>query len=258
MRWLAGLAAAIAVVAMAAPAAARVYTIDVTGTLMSGDPNDPKLKVGDQLHLRARFSANNIAQWTGYGYAVAGLYPLGYPGFNSLVITGPGVRWTAVDDQSDGYPPFYVFDKSVETSGGGDFDHRELAAPAIIFAGHTVLGIAGKLAPAGSSEVPILYLGSAPGDGYDDYYNVYADGPVIHDRAFTDSALSDEFTISAGDGLYGNTYETAGFTGIWDFANATFSDVPEPSAWGLLIGGIAALGAVLRRRRYCAGVQCAV
>jgi hypothetical protein len=171
--------------------------------------------------------------WGGYGYSQAGLYGLPTSGAEYWSVSGPGgLVWESGDDEFDGSVPFYT---SNTTS---------LADPGVIFSGTSVLGLSGYMVPVPTSDrpapPPVLIMGSQTGQGYD-----YGAG----DSDFQPATLSDAFQIQPGEGFFGNVYNSPGFDGVWDFAGATLTAVPEPAAWAMMLVGFAGLGAVLRGTR---------
>ena len=98
-------------------------------------------------------------------------------------------------------------------------DETFYADPSITFTGGKVTGVSGDMVPTETDAVPVFFLGG--------------------------------FRIEPGEGLYGNTYNSQGFGGVWDYANSTvtLSAVPEPAAWAMMIVGFGMTGAAIRATR---------
>lgn len=98
-------------------------------------------------------------------------------------------------------------------------DEAFYADPSITFASGKVTGVSGSMVPTSTDAVPVFQLAA--------------------------------FRIEPGEGLYGNTYNSQGFGGVWDYANSsiTLSAVPEPAAWAIMIVGFGMTGAAVRAAR---------
>jgi len=96
-----------------------------------------------------------------------------------------------------------------------DIPSGSYALPAIFFSGGKVTDLGGEL--VGPSNRPVLRLAG--------------------------------FRVEPGEGLYGNTYNSQGFQGVWDFSGSsvTLSGVPEPATWAMMIVGFGLAGAAVRR-----------
>lgn len=93
-----------------------------------------------------------------------------------------------------------------------------------------VVGIMGWLSPSGSSARPEIDLGNV-------------NTPWFNIR----NAIA-----------WNDHYNTPGFSGTWDFANASIVDppsaVPEPKTWALFLVGFGAIGFAMRGTKYkCQG-----
>ncbi len=205
--------AAMLVLCIGSPARAAVFTVDLDGVLTAQDAPgvDPRFQVGDEVRVKAQFDWAHQTPWPGQPFNVAGVYD------QPFTVSLDGVTWTSVDYIYD-RQPFFTFP-----------DGRTLDYPAIMFAGGKVLGLVGDLLPVDSATTPRLDLGST----------ILTTGTAV---------LSPTFHISSADGLYGNTSETLGFTGVWDLDNS-YVLVPEPRGWALLLAGFALIGVAKRRRR---------
>jgi hypothetical protein len=246
MKKLAGIAALAAVWGSLFPStASAMHTVDLTGTIVSQThPGaDPNISVGDQLHLQASFNDIAAPVWGSFGYRIAFLY--GSP----FSLTLNGLSWPFVNEVNDGFP-LYTYNYDV-TDAAGNLTERSFGfgAPAVIFQGRKVLGVAGLMVATDSNATPLLDLGSNTGEGEDDFFNDFAGAPIQHASFFTPAALSTTFQIRDAQGLYGNTYATPGFTGVWDLADSVVTDLPEPSTWAMMLLGLGSVGALARRRR---------
>jgi len=224
---------------------ATIYSVTVTGTITAeracspDDLNtciDANLAVGDHLTFSARFNSGSVQQWGNLGYDQAGLYGLPTSGAAYWRVTAPGgLLWTSLDDEFDGSNPFFTSDTV------------SLADPAVIFSGSSVLGLSGYMIPVPlttrPSPPPILVMGSQTAMGYS---NVI-DGVTY--SFFPPAQLGDIFQIDPGEGFYGNIYNSPGFLGVWDFADARISAIPEPAIWTMMLVGFGGLGAVMRSSR---------
>ena len=229
----------------ATSAGATVYSVSVTGTITSQmacspDPLntcvDANLAVGDHLTFSARFDSSLVVPWGSYGYNQAGLYGLPTSGARYWSVSGPGgLVWASGDDEFDGSAPFYTSDTT------------NLADPGVIFSATSVLGLSGYMVPVPTADrpapPPVLIMGSQTGSGY----SYTADGVTNSD--FSPATLSDAFQIQPGEGFFGNVYNSPGFGGVWDFAGATMTAIPEPAAWAMMLVGLGGLGAALRGAR---------
>lgn len=102
-------------------------------------------------------------------------------------------------------------------------DENYYADPSIRFSGGKVTGVSGEMVPTSTDQTPVFRLAS--------------------------------FRIEPGEGLYGNTYGTQGFSGAWDYANSSviLSGIPEPATWAMIIVGFGLTGSIIRAsRRRCA------
>lgn len=243
MKSLIGTLAVIGMAAVATPAAATQLNITVTGVLVSqgnqsGIHNtgvDANLSVGSTIILTASFDTSREIAWGDTGYSIVGMYGLPDTGNSFFRIDGPGVHWQAADEFDDGGLPFYAAPPPLGTQ-----------LPAIILQGDKVVGLAGPLQPSSAqNRAPGLDLGSRV--------------PFAYDGNFPVPVLANFFGIGAPNGEYGNTYNTPGFGGVWDFANSTVIDppspdailaaVPEPATWAMLLAGFGMVGFALRRRQ---------
>jgi len=78
-------------------------------------------------------------------------------------------------------------------------------------------------------------------------YSYVVDGVTY--SYFPPAQLGDVFQIVPGEGLYGNVYNSPGFIGVWDFADARVSAIPEPATWAMMLAGFGGLGAAVRGAR---------
>lgn len=204
-------------------ASAATYIVTLKGTLTSqnGPGSDPNFSVGDVMTMTARFESDRVVEWGSYGHSTAGLYGLETFGATFVKFEMAGKVWSSYNETYDGGDPFYTSYRYLELSTGEVAESRALAAPAIMFANGKVLGVAGELLPAHTNQIPVLHLGSFTGRGHEESYTDYLDGPATHYAEFTPANFRPEFGISAGNDDYGNTYETPGFSGTWDYANSS-------------------------------------
>lgn len=67
---------------------------------------------------------------------------------------------------------------------------------------------------------------------------------------FTDQVP--EFDLASGEiragSNYGNTYKSPGFNVTWDIAGGSYTQVPEPGTWAMMITGFGVIGMTARRR----------
>lgn len=219
--------------------AATYYEITLRGQLVSERTDsspyntgiDPNLAVGDFLVMKARFSSDRLVAWGDYGYSMIGFYGLPTGGDEYWRVEGPGgLLWRTTDDQNDG---MHIF-QDVE-----DYT-RNIRYPAIAIQDGKVLGVGGKMYDSGGSNRPMLKMGYTMGSGYRDCYRECIE-------YFEPASFSSQFAISAGEGFYGNYYNSQGFDGIWDFDGSVVAMVPEPSTWAMMIIGFGLVGAGLRR-----------
>ena len=85
-------------------------------------------------------------------------------------------------------------------------------------------------------------------DAYPDFPMVTLANNVLTGIDFSDSgapAYAPALMIYGGPGTWGGTYTNASFD---PSVIGTITQVPEPSSWALMLGGLAACGAVVRRR----------
>lgn len=242
MKRYAAAAVALSAALIATPVFATQFLASVTGTLTtqkaeSGFNNtgiDDHLSVGTDVTVTASFDSSLLLPWGDTGYSVVGLFGLGTTGNSFFRIDAAGLTWAASASDVDG-APFYR----------DDVNHFYISAPAIIIQGDKVIGLIGNMLP--HSAAPFLFLGSSiiPGNT-----------PDLFKPAF----ITSNFHIDGGNGVYGNTYNSPGFTGVWDFANSSVVDppspsevviasaVPEPAAWSMFLIGFGAIGFRMRQR----------
>ena len=241
---------ACAALVCATPAAAAIYTFNVSGTITSqngtsqnGPGTYPGLSVGDTVTVSAKVDSRYVLEWGNYGYSVAAAY------WNSdFMVKAGGVTWISSDDISDAEPTAYIYNYYLDADGNytGE-NYVTMSNPAFLFSGHKVSGLAGTLY-RDNGATPDLELGSSTGTGSIDR-EIYSDGTVnILDQTFTPGWSSSSFTIQSSS--YGDSYDSPyySFTGVWDFAGSTVT-VPEPATWALMIVGFGLTGTMLRRGR---------
>lgn len=217
------LGAVVMLAALATPATATQLNVSVTGVLTSqtNAGTDPNLSVGSTFTLAASFDDSYLKPWThgNPGDQIVGLYALPDSSFR---IDAPGLFW----DTSDAiYGPWFII--------GDHYDHPQ-AYPAVIINGDKVVSIVGDLSSGDTSLKPQL-------------------GSIGANFAITppDHTVRDRYVPTTND------YQTPGFMGVWDFANATVTDpppadaisaVPEPTTWAMFLLGFGTIGWSLRRR----------
>lgn len=224
---------------MAAPVAATIRIVTLTGTLVSQlEPgSDANLSVGSLFTLNATIDMNRAVLWGDYGFYVA-------PPESFSITSGP-LTWIASDDVMDGNP-IYTYDLDfIQLDGTLLQIQRLFGNPVIAFADGKVVGVAGDLLPADSSDRPELLLGSAFG-GSEYAFNEGPGEPVMLFGTYS-ATVSPMFRVLLPNGLYGNLYETPGFIGEWDFAGSSVQAIPEPASWLMMILGLGAVGAMRRR-----------
>jgi hypothetical protein len=236
------LATIVAAALLASPAAAAIHQVNLTGTLVSqlDDGSDPNLSVGSLFTLNATIDMTRAVLWGDFGFYVAAP--------ESFTITAGGMTWIAGDDVLDGFP-IYTYDSSIFLPDGTLVqEERAFGRPVIAFANGKVVGLAGDLLPAETSDRPELILGSSF-SGNEFYFNEGPGEPVMGGGTFN-ATIESVFRVLPPMGQYGNEYETPGFTGVWNFAGSSVhaAAIPEPANWMLLILGFGAVGAALRRR----------
>lgn len=232
----------VATALLAGPAAATLRIVTLNGTLVSqiDQPGtDANLAVGSLFTLNATIDMNRAVLWGDYGFYVA-------PPESFTITSGP-LTWIATDDILDGAPiytwvlDYYLLDGTLLQL------ERFFGNPVIAFADGKVVGVAGDLSPADNSDRPRLQLGSYfTGDEYQ--YNEGPGEPLMLIGTYN-AMLSSTFRVLTPDGLYGNIYDTPGFTGTWDFAGSSVQAIPEPNSWAMMIVGLGTVGALLRRRQ---------
>ncbi len=210
-------AACAAVMSLSAfSASALTYAFDVTGTLTSQmTPGaDPNIAVGDLVHVSAQVDASRVVTWGSSGYQIAFLDRNAGAG-SIFDISLNGLSWSSSDDIYDGSPLYTRDSRLFDANGVYASTLEGFGAPAIVFSGDQVVGLIGYLSRAGSSDAPILSLGTGGVYGFEKFRNFEAGGPVTYQSYFSAINPSSNFTIQAGNGLYGNDYETPGFRGVW-------------------------------------------
>jgi len=88
----------------------------------------------------------------------------------------------------------------------------------------------------------------------DNTFQDYVGGQIINDLTFpSGNQISGEtngvitYRVTSGPKITGATFTSS--QNSFEFDNLAAGAVPEPAAWGLLIGGFGMMGAVARRRR---------
>jgi hypothetical protein len=231
--------------------AAQFFNFRLVGTLTEqlGSPDDPTLKVGDQIVMTARISTDRIASWGSHGYDVAatwlGFYGTALPdvGEEFFRIDGPGVLWNARSDELDGSLEYYS-----ESYSAGPLccTERHFSGPAIAFADGKIRGL-GNQVDMYAHTAPILRPGTTMGHGLVDI-GYDPDSNIIQYESFIPFIFSPDFTIAWNNPcLYGMCRYTPGFKGVWDF-DGSYAAIPEPESWAMLLLGFFALGGALRVR----------
>ena len=248
---------------------------------------DPHLAIGDIVTLTARFDASRaLAQGGGF---IAGLYGLPTSGDEFWRLDVGGLTWTSTDEMYDGFP-IYLDDEAFYADPSITFASGKVtgvsgsmvptwtdAVPVFQLAAFRIEpgeGLYGL--PTTGDEFWRLDVGGLAWTSTDEMYDgfpIYLDDEAFYlnpsitfasgkvtgvsggmvptwtdaDPVFQLAA----FRIEPGEGLYGNTYNSQGFGGVWDYANSsiTLSAVPEPAAWAIMIVGFGMTGAAVRAAR---------
>jgi hypothetical protein len=115
--------------------------------------------------------------------------------------------------------------------------------PARLSAGASFAGAFNGITHANGSESFLGYLGGSahPIDPAHDVYSLYRAGTGYDPSSPTVSTAFDDYTSPVSS-------QSAPDTGTWLVAKTVVSPVPEPSAWALMLAGIAAVALVFKRR----------
>jgi hypothetical protein len=225
---------------------AATYSFDITGAITSqlSAGTDANIAVGDIVHVMAQVDASRVVTWGATGKQVAFL-DRHSPAGTIFDVTLNSLSWRSNADIYDGLE---MFQRNViyhHPNGPPTGSVENFGAPAIVFEGDQVVGLIGYLSASGSSAAPVLRMGTNRINGFENY-SYDAAGGLTYTSNLSDFATSLDFRIEAPEGLYGNFYQTPGFTGVWSGSVTAPAAVPEPESWATLLAGFFLAGWALR------------
>ncbi|HEY1928482.1 MAG TPA: PEP-CTERM sorting domain-containing protein [Caulobacteraceae bacterium] len=216
---------------LTAPTAARAEYVRATfsGSILATNPGTPaSLGVGTPITFTAVFDTSTLVDHTASVNAATGL---GFASVFTASLSDDPAAWLSI---KVGPVSFNKFDEVNYGTPGGD---------------------CGPTCDLGAGDFPVVtYLNGA----FSGIGNMFINSAGYSFDADPIADAFGGFDLGDGNGGYdfylgkvgpdGDPFATILAVGDYNAANVVITPVPEPSAWALLVAGVALAGATLRRR----------